>query len=114
MIRADVDDNLWLVDDMANTVTKCDRSGQRLLVLRPKGVVLKEAAGMKTEAPDCPHNIDDCIAKCGWFDMEAQVVWHKNVTAKISGDTVVLSPPLDADGCAVVEGGAAPTAVRCE
>ena len=44
MIRADVDDNLWLVDDMANTVTKCDRSGQRLLVLRPKGVVLKEAA----------------------------------------------------------------------
>ena len=34
MIRADVDDNLWLVDDMANTVTKCDRSGQRLLVLR--------------------------------------------------------------------------------
>ena len=46
MIRADVDDNLWLVDDMANTVTKCDRSGQRLLVLRPKGVVLKEAAEM--------------------------------------------------------------------
>ena len=69
---------------------------------------------MKTEAPDCPHNIDDCIAKCGWFDMEAQGVWHKNVTARISGDTIVLSPPLDADGCAVVEGGAAPTAVRCE
>ena len=52
--------------------------------------------------------------KCGYFDMEAQGVWHKNVTAKISGDTVVLSPPLDADGCAVVESGAAPTAVRCE
>ena len=69
---------------------------------------------MKTEAPDCPHNIADCIAKCGWFDMEAQGVWHKNVTARISGDTVVLSPPLDADGCAVVEDGAAPTAVRCE
>eukprot|EP01045_Picozoa_sp_COSAG04_P053714 COSAG04_NODE_23607_length_335_cov_0.978814_2_plen_29_part_01 len=29
---------------------------------------------MKTEAPDCAHNIDDCIAKCGWFDMEAQGV----------------------------------------
>ena len=50
MIRADVDDNLWLVDDMANTVTKCDRSGQRLLVLRPKGVVLKEAAEMAASA----------------------------------------------------------------
>ena len=50
MIRADVDDNLWLVDDMANTVTKCDRSGQRLLVLRPKGVVLKEAAEMAATA----------------------------------------------------------------
>ena len=42
MIRwSEYDGTLWLVDDMANTITQCDRNGTRLLVLRPKGVVLR-------------------------------------------------------------------------
>jgi hypothetical protein len=91
MIRADHEDNLWLVDvrpssiiayvlrltscrihshiaqyvmqmgrlsqDMAHTITKCDRSGRRLLVLKPNGIVLSDttamniAAGVMAEPP---------------------------------------------------------------
>eukprot|EP01051_Picozoa_sp_SAG22_P004615 SAG22_NODE_252_length_13679_cov_74.486524_1_plen_462_part_10 len=50
MIRIDHEDNLWLIDDMAHTITKTDRSGKRLLVLRPNGVVLREPAEMDAAA----------------------------------------------------------------
>lgn len=58
MIRfSEYDGTLWLVDDMANTITQCDRSGKRLLVLKPKGVVLRapdeiaQAVGEIAEPP---------------------------------------------------------------
>ena len=39
-----------LEQDMAHTITKCDRTGRRLLVLRPNGVVLSGAATMNESA----------------------------------------------------------------
>ena len=42
-VRVDPSDNVWLVDHLANTVTKCDRRGKRLMVLAPHGQVLTEA-----------------------------------------------------------------------
>ena len=43
-------DNVWLVDDCANTVTKADRDGKRLMVLLPNGVVLHDPAAMEAAA----------------------------------------------------------------
>ncbi len=40
-IFVDHEDNLWLVDDLANLITKCDSSGNRLMVLAPEGRVLR-------------------------------------------------------------------------
>ena len=71
-----------------------------------------KANGNTTEL-DCPKSIDDCIAKCGWWDIElGPGNWHRNVTATISGGTVVVSPPTDPRGCPVAFSGAAPTGVR--
>jgi DNA-binding beta-propeller fold protein YncE len=36
------DDRLWLVDDLANTITKCDRHGNREMILAPEGRVLRD------------------------------------------------------------------------
>jgi len=73
-------------------------------------IVLK-TNGNKTEL-DCKASIDDCIAKCGWWDIELGAgKWHRNATTAISGDTVVVSAPTDARGCPV-EGAEAPTGVR--
>ena len=75
-------------------------------------IVLEKEARMKTESPDCTANITDCIAKCGWWDIEmSQGKWHHNVTAAISGDSVVVSPPTDAAGCPMY-GVGVPTGVR--
>jgi hypothetical protein len=40
-IFVDHEDNLWLVDDLANLITKCDPSGNRLMILAPEGRVLR-------------------------------------------------------------------------
>jgi hypothetical protein len=45
-IFVDHEDNLWLVDDLANLITKCDRSGNRLMILAPEGRVLRTKAEM--------------------------------------------------------------------
>jgi hypothetical protein len=78
-------------------------------------IVLKNEAHMKTEL-DCKKSIDDCIAKCAWFDLEmGKGNWHQNVTATLSADkqSLVLSPPTD-DGCPLLMDGAvvAPTGAR--
>ena len=76
-------------------------------------LVLKLRAHMSTESPDCTHNIDDCIKKCGWFDIEMGAGnWHYNATATISGDTIVVSPPTDVVGCPIEQQQVAPTGVR--
>jgi len=46
-ITIDHEDNVWLVDDLANAITKCDRNGNRILMLCPGGVVLRDAEKMK-------------------------------------------------------------------
>jgi hypothetical protein len=45
-IEVDHEDNLWLVDDLANMITKCDRVGNRLMIICPDGVVLRSADAM--------------------------------------------------------------------
>jgi hypothetical protein len=66
---------------------------------------------MTTEL-DCKNSIDDCIKKCGWWDIEmGRGNWHLNVSATISGDNVVVSPPTDDSGCPL-DGNVAPTGVR--
>jgi hypothetical protein len=39
-IEIDAWDNIWLVDDMANVITKCDKYGRRLMMMLPGGTVL--------------------------------------------------------------------------
>ena len=39
-ITVDHEDNLWLVDDSAHCITKCDRHGNRLMMLLPEGALL--------------------------------------------------------------------------
>lgn len=45
-ITVDHEDNLWLTDDVANTITKCDRAGRRLMMILSGGVVLTDEAAM--------------------------------------------------------------------
>ena len=77
-------------------------------------LVLKERAHLTKETPDCPKSIDDCIAKCAWFDIElGKGQWVANATAVISGTTIKVSAPAyDEQSCAMLEAGAAPTGVR--
>jgi len=42
-VTVDYQDNLWLVDDSANVVTKCDGNGKRLMLLCAEGVFTDEA-----------------------------------------------------------------------
>ena len=41
-ITIDHEDNLWLVDDSAHCITKCDRHGNRLMMLLPEGALLAD------------------------------------------------------------------------
>ena len=45
-ITVDHEDNLWLVDDDANSITKCSRNGTRIMMILPEGLILTEAAEM--------------------------------------------------------------------
>jgi hypothetical protein len=75
-------------------------------------LVLKNEAHMTTEL-DCPSSIDDCIAKCAWFDLEmGKGNWQLNVTTTLDADgsSIVLTPATDAEGCPLLD--AAPTAAR--
>jgi hypothetical protein len=66
-------------------------------------IVLKNEAHMKTDI-DCKDSIDDCIAKCAWFDIEmGPGNWQNNVTATLSADnqSLVIFPPTDAHGCSL-------------
>ena len=45
-ITVDNEDNLWLTDDVANTITKCDRAGRRLMMILSGGIVLTDEAAM--------------------------------------------------------------------
>jgi hypothetical protein len=53
---------VWLVDDMANTITKCDTSGKRLMLLGPNGFVttdedeMLELAGTTKPSPGAPQS----------------------------------------------------------
>jgi hypothetical protein len=53
---------VWLVDDMANTITKCDTSGKRLMLLGPNGFVttdedeMLELAGTTMPSPGAPQS----------------------------------------------------------
>lgn len=49
-VRVDADDHVWLVDDGAHAVTKCDRHGRPLMMLLPGGVVLRDPAEMAAAA----------------------------------------------------------------
>lgn len=49
-ITIDAWDNLWLVDDMANVITKCTNTGKRLMMLLPHGKVLTDEAEMQKAA----------------------------------------------------------------
>jgi hypothetical protein len=74
-------------------------------------IVLKEQANFTTEL-DCKKSIDDCIKKCGWWDIEmGKGNWVLNATATISGETIIVSPPTDSAGCPL-EGNVVPTGVR--
>ena len=56
-IFVDHEDNLWLVDDLANLITKCDRAGNRLMILAPEGRVLRtkdEMDGVLGKVVACP------------------------------------------------------------
>jgi len=46
-VTIDHEDNIWLVDDMANVITKCDPEGNRLMMLCPEGKVLRTSEEMK-------------------------------------------------------------------
>mmetsp|Transcript_34864 Transcript_34864/g.105084 ORF Transcript_34864/g.105084 Transcript_34864/m.105084 type:complete len:377 (-) Transcript_34864:77-1207(-) len=46
-ITIDHEDNVWLVDDMANTITKCTTNGDRRMMLGPAGFVTTDKAEMK-------------------------------------------------------------------
>lgn len=52
-ISVDHEDNLWLTDDSGNTITKCDRSGKRLMMIASNGgglpKVLTTAAEMDAQ-----------------------------------------------------------------
>ena len=39
-IEIDHEDNVWLVDDLANVITKCNTHGERMLMLCPEGIFL--------------------------------------------------------------------------
>ena len=45
-VRIDDSHNLWLVDDDANCITKCDADGNRKMMLLPEGKVLTRAPEM--------------------------------------------------------------------
>lgn len=45
-ITIDHEDNVWLVDDMANAITKCTTTGERLMMLGPGGFVTTDSAEM--------------------------------------------------------------------
>ena len=61
-ITIDHKDNVWLVDDMANTITKCDTSGKRLMLLGPNGYIstdrdeMEELAGRPMPSPGAPQS----------------------------------------------------------
>ena len=44
-ISVDHEDNLWLTDDSGNTITKCDRHGNRLMMLLPEGAIVGSGGG---------------------------------------------------------------------
>ena len=46
------EDNLWLVDDSAHTITKCDRHGNRLMMLLPEGASVAEGGSSAYMAAD--------------------------------------------------------------
>jgi hypothetical protein len=48
-ISVDHEDNLWLTDDSGNTITKCDRSGKRLMMIIPGPKVLTTEAEMDAQ-----------------------------------------------------------------
>lgn len=77
-------------------------------------LVLKQRAGFKSEHPDCPNSIDDCIKKCAWFDIElGKGNWVTNASAAIVGETITVTPPAHAESCALLaKDGAQPTGVR--
>ena len=45
-ITIDHEDNLWLVDDDANMITKCDKDGNRIMMILPEGVILTKSTDM--------------------------------------------------------------------
>lgn len=46
-IEIDHEDNVWLVDDLANVITKCNTHGERMLMLCPEGKVITDPDEMK-------------------------------------------------------------------
>jgi hypothetical protein len=51
-ITIDHEDNLWLVDDSAHCITKCDRHGNRLMMLLPEGALLAEGGSSAYSSGD--------------------------------------------------------------
>ena len=47
-IEIDHEDNVWLVDDLANIITKCDVFGNRTMMLCPEGKVVTDPKEMKS------------------------------------------------------------------
>ena len=61
-ITIDKQDNVWLVDDMANAITKCTTTGERLMMLGPDGFVttdkdeMAKLAGTVLPFSAAPHS----------------------------------------------------------
>eukprot|EP01051_Picozoa_sp_SAG22_P006814 SAG22_NODE_460_length_10218_cov_5.663109_3_plen_464_part_00 len=95
----------------AGVVVKFDPAtvsgGLELRARRCPYEVLKTEAHFSKETPDCRANIDDCIKKCGWWEIELGGKKWVNATAAIAGpDSVTLSAPpsLAAAGAAAATG----------
>ena len=65
-IEIDHEDNVWLVDDLANVITKCTVFGERKMLLCPEGRVVVEIAEMK----EIIGSIHEAPPKAKWQNVQ--------------------------------------------
>ena len=62
-ISVDHEDNLWLTDDSGNTITKCDRSGKRLMMIASNGGGLPRVLTTEAEMDAQKGNVAESSLK---------------------------------------------------
>ena len=62
-ISVDHEDNLWLTDDSGNTITKCDRSGKRLMMIASNGGGLPKVLTTEAEMDAQKGNVAESSLK---------------------------------------------------